>query len=215
MKNKDCPMASKKISCDKELKTYYKPNLSVNEKFQESLEKDLLIELHGFLKKKLSLGTWKYYQIREKLTIKANEILERYKLEGILINIKKFNSIVETVLIKYFTNGLKSHLRSHVNPCETFTDTIKHAISIEQEISNHKSQSFTNEIKACSTNTLNDNNKPLNKLDSDEFQKGLENNLLIQLNKSLQYIDQLFNENTIQYSNKLITKANEVMKNVL
>ena len=110
------------------------------------------------------------------------------------------------MLIKYFTNGLKFHLRSHVNLCETFTDTIKHAISIEQEISNHKSQSFSNEIKACSTNTLNDNNKPLNKLDSDEFQKGLENNLLIQLNKFLQYIDQLSNENTIQYSNKLITK---------
>ena len=93
-----------------------------------------------------------------KLTIKASEIFERYKLEGIMINIKIFNSIVQTILIKYFTIGLKSHLRSHVNPCETFTDTIKHAISIEQEIFNHKSQSFSNEINSCTSNTLNNDN---------------------------------------------------------
>ena len=71
IENKDCPMASKKISCGKELKSNYKPNLNVNEKFQESLEKDLLIELHGFLKKKLSIGTWKYYQIREQINYKG------------------------------------------------------------------------------------------------------------------------------------------------
>ena len=72
--------------------------------------------------------------------------------------LKKFNSIVQAILIKYFTIGLKSHLRSQVNPCETFTDTIKHAISIEQEIFNQKSQSFSNEINSCTSNTLNNDN---------------------------------------------------------
>ena len=66
--------------------------------------------------------------------------------------------------------------------------------------------------KTTSSNTLNDNNKPLNKLDSDVLQLVSENNLLTKLNKSLQYIYQLPNESTIQYSNKFITKANEVMK---
>ena len=66
--------------------------------------------------------------------------------------------------------------------------------------------------KTTSSNTLNDNNKPLNKLDSDMLQLVSEYNLLTQLNKSLRYIYQFPNESTIQYSNKFITKANEVMK---
>ena len=77
IKNEDCPMASKKISCGKELKTNYKPNLNVNEKFQEYLEKDLLIELHGFLKKNYELEHESIIRYANKLTIKANEILER------------------------------------------------------------------------------------------------------------------------------------------
>ena len=74
------------------------------------------------------------------------------------------------------------------------------------------SHSRPTQFKTTSSNTLNDNNKPLNKLDSDVLQLVSENNLLTQLNKSLQYIYHLPNEITIQYSNKFITKANEVMK---
>ena len=97
-------MSNKKTSCGKQLKINYKPNLNVNEKFQESLERDFLIELHGFLNINYQ---WEHESIiiryANKLTINANEILERYKLESILINMKKFNSVVEAI----FTNILQ------------------------------------------------------------------------------------------------------------
>ena len=85
IKNKDCPRSNKKISCGKELKINYKPNLNVNEKFQLSLERDLLIELHGFLKTNYQLEHESIIRYVIKNTIMANEILERYKLESILI----------------------------------------------------------------------------------------------------------------------------------
>ena len=56
IKNKDCPISHKKFSCGKELKTNYKPNLNVNENFQES-GKRFINRITWIFEKKLSIGT--------------------------------------------------------------------------------------------------------------------------------------------------------------
>ena len=86
-------------------------------------------------------------QYSNRLIIKANEVMKKCNIEIILTKNIKFDKLIQSLLIQHFLRGSKSYFWSHFNPCETFTDTVKYAISVEQEISNQKSSSSSIQIK--------------------------------------------------------------------